>query len=58
MNMEKYNHAERHKKLHDSLDELVADFIAHTGKLPSETTLMDFIKWSHEQTLNPTENEN
>jgi len=48
-------HKERHQKLHQGLDELVADFICHTYKLPSKTTILDLIRWSYEQTLNPTE---
>lgn len=45
------NHQETHKQVHKLLDELVADFITHTGKLPSKTLLIDFMKWSYEQTL-------
>ena len=55
--MEPFEHILRHKQLHESLDELVADFISHTEKLPSKTTLYEFIKWSYEQTLLPTEEE-
>jgi len=48
-------HVLRHKELHKSFDELLADFIGHTGKLPSDTTLNEFMAWSYEQTINPTE---
>lgn len=48
-------HIERHKLLHKNLDELIADFITHTTKLPSTTTVMELMKWSYEQTTNPTE---
>lgn len=44
-------HKERHKVLHKMLDELIADFIADTRKMPSQTTIMELMKWSHEQTL-------
>ena len=47
-------HKKRHVELHRSLDELVADFVAQTGRLPSETTIMDLMRWSHEQTIAPT----
>jgi hypothetical protein len=47
-------HIQRHKDLHAKLDELAADFIMHTGKLPSRTTLTELMTWSHEQTQNPT----
>jgi len=47
-------HKARHNVLHMHLDELMADFIKHTGKFPTDTTLMELIKWSHEQTKNPT----
>jgi hypothetical protein len=55
MRLTKEEHQKRHEELHKSLDQLIADFITHTDRLPSETTLIDFMKWSHEQTLNPTE---
>jgi hypothetical protein len=48
-------HRARHVELHRSLDELVADFIRHTDRLPSETSVMDLMMWSHAQTQNPTE---
>jgi len=48
-------HKERHKRLHASLDELVADFIDHTEGLPSKTTLLALMNWSYEQTLKPTQ---
>jgi len=53
--MTKEEHIERHKLLHQCLDELVADFITHTGVLPSKTSVMELMTWSHEQTINPTE---
>ncbi len=52
-------HKARHVKLHQSLDELVADWITNSGvdmPLPSEHTIYELIEWSHSQTLNPTEN--
>lgn len=48
-------HKARHIELHKKLDELLADFIDQTGKTPSGTTVMEFLKWSYEQTQNPTE---
>lgn len=52
-------HIERHRVLHRALDELVADWIRNgpeSGRpiLPSQHTVMELIKWSHEQTLCPT----
>lgn len=52
--MNKKQHKERHKLLHQHLDELLADFISQTYNLPSKTTVMDLVKWSHLQTINPT----
>lgn len=49
------SHKKTHEILHQMFDELVADFIEHTGRLPSETTVMELIQWSHEQTKNPSE---
>ena len=48
-------HKERHVELHKALDELIADFISHTSKLPSDTSLMELMKWSHQQMMEPTE---
>ncbi len=53
--MDKQKHKIRHIELHKKLDELLADYIEHTGKLLSESTIMDVMKWSHEQTINPSE---
>lgn len=47
------DHIQRHKELHNALDELLADWITHTEGRPSETTVLDFIKWSHQQTIDP-----
>ena len=52
---ESQTHKERHIFLHKCLDELVADFITHTGNLPSKTMLISFMEWAHSQTINPTE---
>jgi len=51
---EKQTHQERHIFLHKCLDELLSDFIYHTGELPTETKISDFMEWSHSQTINPT----
>lgn len=48
-------HRLRHVALHSSLDELVADFARHTGKLFSQATLLELMEWSHAQTISPTE---
>lgn len=53
--IDKDSHIAIHKHLHNCLDQLVADFISHTGRLPSETTVMEFMTWSHQQTINPDE---
>ena len=50
--MENKEHKERHQLLHKMLDELVADFIQETGKLPSQTKLIELMEWSYEQTKN------
>lgn len=49
------NHKQIHAELHKSLDNLVADFILHTGKFPSKTTVIELIEWSYQQTISPTE---
>lgn len=51
--MEKEEHRLRHVKLHKMLDELIADFMRHTNKRTSQTTLLELMQWSCEQTKNP-----
>lgn len=48
-------HKARHIKLHQYLDELVADFITHTKQLPSATSVFELMQWSHSQTKSPSE---
>lgn len=44
-----------HVELHKKLDELVADFISHNENvLPSQTSILELIQWSHQQTMKPT----
>lgn len=50
-------HQEIHKDLHDKVDTLLADFIIHANKLPSKTTILEFIKWSYKQTVQPDHDE-
>lgn len=51
----KFPHRSRHVFLHRCFDELCADFIKHTKKLPSKTTVLELMEWSCEQMKNPTE---
>ena len=53
--MTEKEHQERHIKLHEYLDELLADFIAHTEYLPSKTPITTLIEWSYQQTQNQWE---
>ena len=46
-------HKQRHIELHRMLDELVADYFTHTGKLFTSSSIMDLIQWSHQQTIQP-----
>lgn len=54
---DKFDHKARHEKLHRALDELVADFIDHTSRLPSKTNLIELMDWAYLQTVRPTEKE-
>lgn len=47
------DHKKRHQLLYNHLNELVADFITHTGKLPSKVTLFEFMDWSAQQVRHP-----
>lgn len=42
-----------HKEWHKILDRMIADYILCTEKRLSNTTLMEFMEWSHKQTINP-----
>lgn len=48
-------HQEQHIKLHAALDELLADYITHTGKRLRDTTIFELMDWSHMQTIKPSE---
>jgi hypothetical protein len=49
-------HRARHLELHQALDELAADWVAHQppGKVFSNSTIMELMEWSFEQTQAPT----
>ncbi|HEY1896723.1 MAG TPA: hypothetical protein VGG62_10645 [Terracidiphilus sp.] len=53
--MTEAEHRARHIELHKALDELCADWVAHQGwgKLFSNSTIMELMQWSHEQTIRP-----
>ena len=51
----KAKHKKKHIELHHKFDELLADFIYHTGILPSKASLIDLINWSYKQTIKPDE---
>ena len=65
--MTREEHIARHQELHKALDELVADYLRHHPpkftadnvkdhpKLPSNTTLLELMEWSHQQTIDPAE---
>jgi hypothetical protein len=55
INLTPEQHKARHQLLHENLDELIADWIWQTDALPSKNTVLDLMKWSHEQTKNPTD---
>jgi hypothetical protein len=48
-------HRRHHVELHNGLDDLLADFISHTGKLPAKTSILELLKWSYKQTEDPDE---
>jgi hypothetical protein len=55
MNNQNAEHKARHVELHRALDELAADYLLHTGRRLSDTTVLELVQWSHEQTKHPTE---
>lgn len=56
--MDEKEHIERHKMLHQYLDELLVDFFLQINKPPSETMVMELVEWSQAQIENPTELKN
>jgi len=53
--MTREQHRARHGELHKMLDELVADWIAHTGRRSGQGTVLELMEWSATQTIEPTE---
>lgn len=55
--MKPKEHKQRHIELHKSLDELFTDYILHHPKQIkfTEMPLIKLLKWSHKQTIKPTE---
>jgi hypothetical protein len=48
-------HRKRHVALHEAFDELIADYLFQVkGSLPSTTTTLQLMAWSHAQTIEPT----
>jgi len=45
-------HRERHAELHRRFDELLADWLTHTGG-STDDSIFTLIEWSHRQTLKP-----
>jgi hypothetical protein len=48
-------HKARHILLHKHLDELVADWITHSGSTPSKATVLQLLHWSHAQAIEPSQ---
>lgn len=46
-------HIRCHVRLHRALDNLVADWIGKTGRLPSKSSVLRLMEWSHKQTRDP-----
>ena len=46
-------HRNRHIELHRALDELMADFQRHTGRMFSVTNILELATWSHAQAIEP-----
>jgi len=47
-------HRAHHIELHKALGELVGDWIRHTGKRPSQGTILDLLEWSAAEMVTPT----
>ncbi len=49
-------HRARHDELHRALDELAADWVSQkpSGRYFSNTTIMELMRWSNQQRIDPT----
>ena len=57
MEWKKYRHVRKHRKLHQALDELLADAIMHNSLLlPSKASILSLLEWSALQTDESTIN--
>lgn len=54
MGLSKKEHEKRHKKLHRQIDDIAASFTMHTGRLLSEASIMDLMKWAYSETVKQT----
>ena len=48
-------HQQRHVELHKAFDELLADWTIHDRNAHLTSTIEELMKWSYEQTQNPTD---
>jgi hypothetical protein len=53
--MTNLEHIQRHEELHKAFDELLADYLLYSEKLPSEITVFELMKWSYIQTQEPAD---
>jgi hypothetical protein len=57
--MNQKEHKEIHLELHKNLDMLLEDFIIHNDKkYIGNTTILELVEWSYQQTLTPIERYN
>lgn len=53
--MTREEHRNQHYHLHHALDQLLADYLVqHKDAIPSTTTVMELMKWSYAQTVEPS----
>jgi len=53
--MNRKEHQQLHRELHQHLDMLVADWIAETKSLPSKATVLELLQWSYKQSIEATD---
>jgi hypothetical protein len=51
--MTREEHTKKHMELHKAFDELLADYINHEKRLPSQITALELMTWSYRQTIEP-----
>ena len=51
--MNEEEHKKKHEDLHRAFDELMDDWMTHTQRRPSKSSVLELLEWSFRQTAGP-----